>query len=149
VEWLSTCAASFRRAAALQFPSYEGFLRYSSYDDLEMTYRMSRRYRLLLTPHARVEHLKAPGGRVGGRDLAYRQIVDSWYHFDKNMPHRLVNRLAYAWMVLGTLTADLAAVLLMPHRFGEHRLYLAGHAAGVRDCLLHQAHRRLPEWLMK
>ncbi len=146
VEWLSTCACSYRRHIAEQFPFYEGFSQYSLYEDLEMSYRVSRQWRLIVTPKARLSHHPGPHSRYAKPDqFAYQQIVNLWYHFARNMPHRPLNYLAFGWMLSFMLVADIVLLVFSPRSVRTHGHYLKAHARAIWDCVVHRRHLRLAE----
>jgi len=129
VDWLGGGVSSYRRAVVLENPFHEGYANYALYEDLEMSYRVSRRWRLLITPRARLAH--HPGLHSIHRQpyrFACQQIANLWYHYARNMPHRLLNRVAFSWMIISMLAADVGGLLFLPHRFRLFWPCLRGHA---------------------
>ena len=134
VEWLGGGVCSFRRRVLEEFPFTEAFGGYSLAEDVKHSYRAIREYQLLITPLARLAHYKRSKGSLDPEGLAYKQILNFWYHFERNMPHRLGNRAAFAWMIVATVLGDAAGLALQPHRARTMLARLRGHLRGVRAC---------------
>jgi len=76
VDWLSGCAMSFRRVVFDMFSFNEEFKGYGLGEDVEFTYRVRQRGRLLVTPEARIEHLQSPVNRMAMPQFTYDVIVN-------------------------------------------------------------------------
>lgn len=137
VEWLASGVCSYRRSVKLEYPFSEGF---AGYETIEHCYHMRRKYRLLITPRARLAHMQSPASRLQPYEFGYRETVNLWCHFARNIPKRPVNRLAFAWMLVATILAESFALLLKPHHLLRILARLRGCLHGIWDCLVHRAY---------
>ncbi len=140
VEWLASGVSSYRRSVKLKYPFSEGF---AGYETIEHCYHMRRKYRLLITPGARLAHMQSPASRLQPYELGYRDVVDLWCHFVRNMPKRPVNCLAFAWMLVATILAQSFALLLKPYHLPRILARLGGCVGGIWDCLVRRAYLNL------
>ena len=76
VDWLSGCSMSFRRVVFEVFSFNEQFKGYGLGEDVEFSYRVRQRGRLLVTPEARIEHLQSPVNRMAMPPHTYDEIVN-------------------------------------------------------------------------
>lgn len=110
--WLSGTNQSFRREALGPLRYDENLRRYSSGEDLDLSFNVGRRGkgRLYITPDARLIHREAGSERTPHNRLFYVDAVYSYYLFRKNMPQTLVNRAVFCWSRLGRLMLNVAEV---------------------------------------
>lgn len=107
IEVLSGCNMAFRRQVLQRFQFDEHLAGYAYVDDDDMAYRVSRSYRCLYIPQARLAHLSAPKPRAGLR--AHKQML-AWNHayiFRKNLPGSFRRWLAFALSIAGLIIAAL------------------------------------------
>ena len=76
VDWLSGCSMSFRRGVLEMFSFNEAFKGYGLGEDVEFSYRVRQRGRLLVVPDARIEHLQSPMNRMAMPQYTYDEIVN-------------------------------------------------------------------------
>jgi len=76
VDWLSGCSMSFRREVFEMFSFNEQFEGYGLGEDVDFSYRVRQRGRLVLTPDARIEHLESPLNRMAMPQYTYDEIVN-------------------------------------------------------------------------
>ncbi len=141
VQWLGGGVSSFRREVLSEFQFCEDYREYAHFEDVEHSYRVAQRYRLLITPEARLWHYPSPSSLSPER-FAYRQIVNLGHHFRRNMPQGLFNRLAFGWYLLMMLFTDIARLPLMPRHLAGNWGRLRGHLLGLRA---HLSSPALPE----
>ena len=135
VQWLSGGVTSYRREVFERFTFHEGFRGYGSMEDVEFSHRVSKAYRLVATPAARLAHYHTEVQRISRRELTYQRVLNLWYHFHHNMPQRLVNRLAFGWYLFAMALVEFGNMLIRPHRFRRMWGRLSGHVLGIWDCL--------------
>lgn len=102
-EFLSGCASAYRREVLNEFKFDEklGVLGgYCFLEDADFSYRVSRKYTLMYTPFARLEH-RAP--RVVSPTKKRQYIFNHFYLFKKNVPKRLSNIFAFLLSLFGLL----------------------------------------------
>lgn len=130
VQWFSGCNMSFRRRVFEEFMFDEAFRANGWGDDRDFSYGVSRKHRLMATPHAALEHLEDPAGRVGKFEFGVTEITYVHRFFLKHMPRRFMNHAALAWAFAGITLQN--CVTFRPTRvWGNlHGLYsvVSGHA---------------------
>jgi len=72
-------------------------------EDIDFSYRVSKKHRLIQTPFARVLHNQSGNGRYDLSVQCERAIYWHYYFFRKNMPKTWTNIVAYTWSNLGNL----------------------------------------------
>jgi glycosyltransferase involved in cell wall biosynthesis len=110
VEFLSGCNMSYRREvldAGLRFD--ERLCGYALGEDLQFSYRVSRRWRLLLTPAARVDHRHTGGGRPESAQFRAMAVFNVYLFFREDVVTHPLQWLAYLWSCLGDLLLRLPA----------------------------------------
>jgi GT2 family glycosyltransferase len=133
VDWLSGCSMSFRRGVFEMFSFNEEFKGYGLGEDVEFTYRVRQRGRLLVTPDARIEHLQSHVNRMAMPQYTYDEIV--------NRARRVRAQTGclrmrwFWWSVVGELLALGAASVLDRSAVQRARLHegLAAARAVLRD----------------
>lgn len=107
VEWLSGCNMGFRRKVFEEFQFDEAFGGNGWGDDRDFSYRVSRKFKLLVTPKAKVVHYEDPSGRLSKEESGYIEIKHFHLFFRKNMPKTVVNWLCFYWALLGMMLKNL------------------------------------------
>ncbi|HEY5012659.1 MAG TPA: glycosyltransferase [Acidimicrobiia bacterium] len=78
VDWLSGCAMSYRRAVfASERPNLK-LGRDRNGEDVELSYRVRQRWRLVVTPDARIEHHESPRGRRSREQLVRVELISRY-----------------------------------------------------------------------
>jgi len=101
VEVMSGCCSSFWREIILQIRFDEALGGYAFKEDLDFSWRVSRRYRLVQTPWARLEHHPSPVWRDGSSRRTEMRLINNYYLAHKNLPATLPYRVAFSWSLLG------------------------------------------------
>ena len=132
VECLSGCNMAYRREVldALSFDERLGG--YALGEDLQFSYRVSRRWKLVLTPEARLEHRHAGGGRPPRDEHQAMAVFNRYLFFREHLARGPADWIAYAWSSLGAMLL----ILRDPAARG-----LRGALTGYRAILRH-LHRR-------
>ena len=86
VAWLSGCNMSYRKELFDEFSFDERFEGNGWGDDRDFSYRVSRRYRLVATPDARLVHKEVPAGRIGALEFGRLEIRHFLLFFEKGSP---------------------------------------------------------------
>lgn len=103
---LSGCGMVYRRKVFREFLFDENLGKHSGYcyrEDLDFSYRVSRKYILVYTPFAKLQHLEAKTARANTILIKRQQIFNFHYLFKKNMPKHLTNLAAFCLSVIGLL----------------------------------------------
>ncbi len=122
VDFLSGCNMSFRREVFADELFDERLSGYAIGEDLQFSYRVSRRWKLVVTPRARVEHRHTGGGRPRAGRLEEMRVINRFLFVRDVVAMGGAAWPAYAWAELGILIQTL-------HHPGNGRLpgYLRGH----------------------
>ena len=85
VDWLFGGASVWRREIFNEFRFDEAYEGYAFMEDVDFSYRVSRKYKLVALPEIKVKHLHAPGHRVSGFNFGRMQMLNR-YHFVRKHP---------------------------------------------------------------
>jgi GT2 family glycosyltransferase len=126
-DWLSGCCMSFRRSALDPDRFDESIPGYALGEDLELSYRVRQRHRLIVTPTARLEHRQSPVNRLARTQWGHDDVV--------NRHRRVLTRtgrydLGAFWLGVLAQTAWHIAHGLRP-RAADHRALARGLARGA------------------
>ena len=109
---------SFRNK--LQFDSFDeifdGATGYSHGEDTDFSYRVSRKYEIIVTPLAKMVHLGSPTGRMNPRQFTSHMIANRSYFFFKNIPRTAKNRLCFFWAMFGLFCITLLRFMRKPNK---------------------------------
>jgi glycosyltransferase involved in cell wall biosynthesis len=128
----------FRRRVFEEFSFDEGLEGYALKEDIDFSYRVSRRYRLLISPEARFRHLKAPASRIGLRAKSKMHVVNNYRFFRRNLERTLPQKVAFLWAMVGRLLYE--AIRTVARREPD---YLLGYLDGVAEVFRHRRRDRL------
>jgi GT2 family glycosyltransferase len=92
---------SYRREVFSSERFDEALSGYASQEDIDFSYRVSRRYALVQTPRARCDHLKTGTDRMRSHDLERMKLGNHFYLFRKNMPQDTRHKAALWWGLTG------------------------------------------------
>jgi succinoglycan biosynthesis protein ExoA len=135
VECLSGCNMAYRREVLDVLSFDERLGGYALGEDLQFSYRVSRRWKLVLTPEARLEHRHAGGGRPRRDEHQAMAVFNRYLFFREHLARGPVDWIVYAWSSLGTMLL----ILREPRARG-----LRGALTGYRAILSHLHRDRLP-----
>ncbi len=122
VRWMGTGASVWRKSVFEDFDFDEWYTGYSYLEDLDFSYRVGRRYRLVAVAGADYRHLHAPQGRGSGYVFGLREAANR-IHFVRKNPELSLARCGAALI----LRAGISLVMA----FRERRLYYVNRAAGT------------------
>ena len=107
-------------------------------EDVELSYRVSKRWTIVQTPYARMVHTHSPTGRVNYGDRVARLIYSRYYFFKKHLPKDPRHVTAFAWSNVGIVALYGAAALTK----SAPAPVLRGIARGYKNCLKDALGRR-------
>ena len=113
IEVLNGYGMAYRRGVLERYRFDENLKGYAYMEDLDMSYRVSRRYVLFYQPEARLWHLASPVARDRQRAQSRMLVCNHHYLFKKNFSQKWPFRFAHAWSLLGL------AVRAVVHRSSE------------------------------
>lgn len=117
---------SFRASAVRDLRFDEHLSGVSEGEDVDFCCRMPVGSSLVISPRARLAHMKSPQGRMQDHWLR-RTVLGSHFLYRKNWRHGLVNRICFLWLNIGCgLLATLAS--LRHGSFDPWRALLRGTA---------------------
>jgi len=101
VEILSGCNMVYPREVFSQFLFDERLAGYAYMEDIDLSFRISRRYPLYYQPKARLEHYPSGYRTYGSMELRRMMIQNHRYLFKKNQPQDLPHVLSHWISILG------------------------------------------------
>jgi len=101
VEILSGCNMAYPREVFSQFLFDERLTGYSYMEDIDLSFRVSRRYPLYYQPRAKLEHHPSAYRTYDQRELRRMMIQNHRYLFKKNQPQDLPHLLCHWISILG------------------------------------------------
>jgi GT2 family glycosyltransferase len=131
VDWLYGCAA-YRIEASREHWFDEGLGAYALLEDMDYSYRVGRRWRLVVNTRARLYHKRSPRGRPDQRAIE-RSHVRNRLRFLRRNAWSPVHLLAFVWSTLGILV--LHAMTFVRTGSPEARDRVVGTLDGIALCL--------------
>lgn len=106
VQALSGCNMSYRRSVFDELSFDEWYGGYANGEDLDFSFRVSKRYRLVVTPFATVTHKHSETARLSSKEFAYMQLRNHSRFFAKNLPDDARHRLCFAISIIGLMAEN-------------------------------------------
>lgn len=132
------CNLSARASATKDLWFDENLPLYGWQEDVDFSYQLGQRGKLLLTDRLAGVHMGAKSGRTSGRRLGYSQIANPVYLLRKNtIPHRL------AWRLMVRNVVANAVRTFRPEPYIDRRGRLVGNLIAIRDLVLGKLHPML------
>lgn len=101
LEYFNGWFMSYRREVFDHERFDEALSGYAYKEDIDFSYRVSRRYTLVQTPRARCDHLKSGASRLSSHQLQRMNVANQFYLHRKLMPQRLRYKAALWWALVG------------------------------------------------
>jgi GT2 family glycosyltransferase len=111
VEYFNGWFMSYKREVFDHERFDEALAGYAYKEDIDFSYRVSRRYILLQTPKARCDHLKAPSARLNSHGLQRMNMANQFYLHRKLMPQTGFHKAALWWAWIGLFILNLGKAL--------------------------------------
>jgi GT2 family glycosyltransferase len=102
---------SFRREVFAYERFDEALSGYAYKEDIDFSYRVSRRYTLVQTPKAKCDHLRSGVARMPSHHLQRMNVANQFYLHRKLMPQTAANRAALWWALLGLFVLNAGKAL--------------------------------------
>jgi glycosyltransferase involved in cell wall biosynthesis len=128
VEILRGHNMSYRRKVFEDLRFNEDFEGYGLMEDVEFSYRVSRRYRMVMIPSAKLRHRKSPTARERSEAIFRMRTVNHWRIYRGFVHRGFWTRLCYLWANLGVLIWS----LLTDVRKGGTGAF-KGYLEGIKD----------------
>jgi GT2 family glycosyltransferase len=139
VKVLCGAAMAFRREIFSEFSFDEFFSGYGLLEDVDFSYRVGLRHRLLYNPEARIYHRESAVDRINLQKFYYMKTFNHYYFFRKNLRPRNIPWLPFWWSNLGVFIRSLI-VGLKEKTLGPIRGALRGNLAIIREELGRRNH---------
>ncbi|OGH05872.1 MAG: hypothetical protein A2W22_02785 [Candidatus Levybacteria bacterium RBG_16_35_11] len=130
VEAMSSGLCSYYKNIFNEFRFDEKF---EACQDLEISYRVSRKYKLFQTPYALLTHNHSTSTHLSSLQHNKRHIINTYRLAKKYLPKRNKNWLAYYWSVLGEIILS-AAKSCVKFSFDP----LIGTLSGIKYILMNE-----------
>lgn len=101
LEYFNGWFMSYRREVFEHERFDEALAGYGYKEDIDFSYRVSRRYTLVQTPAARCDHLKSDASRMNSHQLQRMNLANQFYLHRKLMPQTLFHKAALWWAWIG------------------------------------------------
>jgi GT2 family glycosyltransferase len=134
VDWIPGGLSCFRREVFEEFQlSDMGHLGRHGLADVEFSCRIKKRYRLLVTPFARLWHYPPRRSRKGAFEAGYKQAVGHRQIFVLHGKKTPLNRLRFWWAMAGLVMGNLGSMLFMrdPDERKARLLMALGNLKGI------------------
>lgn len=90
-DWLPTTASVWRREVLEKYRFDEWFKGYSYLEDLDFSYRIRKKWNLVVVPDVKYNHYPAEGGRGNGFEFGKREVINRIYFVKKHKELSIVN----------------------------------------------------------
>lgn len=129
------------RAECFKEERFDEFLPgYTMSEDVEVSFRIAKKWTLVQTPHARMFHTHSPVNRNSYGERVSRLIYSRYYFFKKHSPKKIRHIAAFSWSNIG-IVALYSAVALTRAEPGPGPV-LKGIASGYDRCIKDLTGRR-------
>ena len=111
IEYMNGWFMSYKREVFEHELFDEALAGYGYKEDIDFSYRVSRRYTLLQTPAARCDHLKSGASRMNSHQLQRMNLANQFYLHRKLMPQTFLHKAALWWALTGLFILNLGKVV--------------------------------------
>lgn len=126
VRWLSSMAVVFRREVLAEFSFDEWFESYSYLEDLDLSYRVGKKYKLVVVADARMHHFPSTAGRPNLYLFGKKEILNR-LHFVYKHPE-FSRRACYSGLLV---RMGMSVFLGLRHLDSGYLKRVAGNFAGI------------------
>lgn len=134
-DWLSGCCMMWRTAIVNQVRFNEDFGGHSTGEDLDVSLRMARHGRLMVSGKAHILHLHESAGRPNMSMMAYSGIRNAYDIHCRCLPNRSFLDATWFMYAYGTDTLLRGIMLLRPGGISLRWDFLRGRMRFFRECL--------------
>ena len=137
VEIVPGGATAFRREVFSKHRFSMFFDGYSQGEDLEMSLRIGKEWKLLWCGDAYVDHLHTPSGRTASLTKGRMEVRNRWFIWRRHTPRRrIIDRCRFWTDIPYIFVLDLARYITHPLQFW-HRAHPAGIFLSSAECFVH------------
>lgn len=127
IECLQGANMAFRKEVLNKFNFDENLKGYCFMEDCDVSYRVSRHYKIVYTPYAKLIHNVSKASRDSDRQRMKMLIENHHYLFNKNFPRSYFNKFAFWTSVFG---------LFLISGLGMQSKELIGLTSGLRTIII-------------
>lgn len=103
---------SYRKEVCQEFKFDENFIGYSLSEDFDFSFRVSQKYKIVITPKARLQHIYSTTGKMDCKNISKNTILSMYYFFRKNLRKNIYNYLCYIWWNIGCIIYGVLLAIL-------------------------------------
>jgi GT2 family glycosyltransferase len=132
VEWINGASQAYRKNVLAEFrvdEKLETLSPYAYYEDLDFSYRISRRYSLFLNSRAKAVHKGSTSLHPDFLKINSEKVQNHYYLIEK---HKF-NRVAFWWSTFGLLIVHVILLPIQPHK--NNYLSLKGLIDGIQKIM--------------
>ncbi len=130
VKWLPGAAAVYAKKVIEEYPSDEWFRGYGYLEDLDLSYRIGKKYKLAVVADARFYHYPSQVGRENPYLFGKKEVINRLYFVSKN---RELSRLSCCVAIM--VRVFISAFLGLSKRKSYYFKRVAGNFAGLLTTL--------------
>ncbi len=136
--------SSFRKEIFQEFKFDENFIGYSILDDVDFSFRVSRKYKIVIAPKARLMHIKSDVGRIDYKKYAEAIIYQTHYFFKKNLDKNIYNYICFIWFNIGSVVRAMLSLI-----FKQNPKGIVGTCKGLKKIICREDSDFLPFYKKK
>ena len=111
IEYMNGWFMSYKREVFAADRFDEKLAGYGYKEDIDFSYRVSRRFTLLQTPAARCDHLKSDAARMNSHQLQRMNMANQFYLHRKLMPQTWRYKAALWWALTGLFSINIGKAI--------------------------------------
>lgn len=100
---------SYRQEVFKDFKFDENFIKYGMGEDFDFSFRVSRKYKIVITPKAKLIHVESSLARLNHKKLIENELFLKYIFFRKNLDKNIGSYIRLIWVIAGYI---LSALLL-------------------------------------
>jgi GT2 family glycosyltransferase len=134
VDFLPGCAMSFRKEIFNEFSfDSEKYLGYGLGEDKDFTYKVSKKYKLIINPEAKLMHLESPKMRLDEFKESKMFLMDRYLFFVRHVRRGWWSWLFFSYAVFGYIMMSIISFIVSPDR--NKRAKLRGIFTALKDII--------------
>jgi len=134
VDFLSGGVSSFRKEIFGEFRfDNERYLNYGMGEDKDFSYRVSKRYKLIVSPMAKLWHFESQQMRINSLREGKMFILDRYSFFSRYVKKGWWSKVLFSYALLGYILARIFAFIIYPNKMKAQRLI--GIFSALKDIL--------------
>lgn len=120
---LSGGLTSFRKEILQEFKFDENFIGYGLLEDFDFSFRISRKYKVVIIPKARLIHVRSDTGRLNDKKYTETFLYHTYYFFKKNLDKNIYNYICFIWLNVGLVIRAIFSLIFKQNLDGIVGIY--------------------------